>query len=479
MKERINNNWLFVLVILQPILDIIAYFQYDSTIGTMAGYFRLVVMLVIPVFVLVKKRKLSFVILMGIIGLYCALHILSCYITGYSSLFADVSYMLKVVQMPVLGISFCYLFDKETYREQIVKGFVVNYIIIILSMFAAHITGTGVYTYNDYKIGYMGWFANANSQSIILISMAPFLVYFAIKKKSKIGILLSMIGVTLVLLANGTKAGYLAVFGIFLGFIAFYIIDLFLSEKGKRKIQPAMILVSFLIVITAALAYPITPRYAMDTYSNGKREEENQTLEKKKSVIAAGKNGEVETLEEILADPEKKKALIDCYKEDLNPELVKKYGVERVLAEYGWWPDAYQLADVRMQKRINAKLKWQESGTITKLFGIEFTEMENYDLENDYPAIFYYYGYVGLGLYLIFLAYFLVLIVRTLLKYFKNAYFFFNFVLAITYILQLGLAQFSGAILRRPNASIYMSLILGMIYYQCNKIDKRYKEEAK
>ena len=470
MIEKIKKNWLFILIIIQPLLDILAYFQYDSPVGTLAGYLRLVIMLILPLYVLVKKRKLSFVILMGIIGVYCLAHIGGCYYNGYLNIFSDVSYMLKVIQMPILGISFCYILDRESYREQIVKGFVVNYIVICISMVIAHLTGTGVYTYNDYKIGYMGWFANANAQSIILISMAPFIIYFAIKMKNKLGILLSMIFVTVVLILNGMKAGYLAVFGMFSGFIVFYIIDWFMAEKGKRVIQPVMIATSLVIIVVSAMIYPLTPRYAMDTYANGKREEENIELKKKKESIS--QNDEL-PLEQVLADSELRQQLVEIYIDSLNSDLVERFGAERVLAAYGWLPDSYTLADVRLQKRINADLIWNDSNFVTKLFGIEFTEMENYDLENDYPAIFYYYGYVGFGLYLIFLAYFLILIIKTIIKYFKDSYFFFNFILGIAYVLQLGLAQFSGAILRRPNASIYMALVIGLIFYQCKKIEKR------
>lgn len=474
MLELLKKNWLFLLIIIQPLLDILAYFQYDSPVGTMAGYIRLVIMLMLPIYVLMKQRKKSFFALMAIIGIYCVGHICACYYNGYLNIFSDVSYMLKVVQMPVLGISFCYILDKESYREQIVKGFVVNYIVICISMVIAHLTGTGLYTYNDYKIGYLGWFANANAQSIILISIAPFIVYYAIKMKNKIGILVSMIAVTAVLLLNGTKAGYLAVFGMFFGFIAFYIVDWFMAEKGKRMIQPAMIAASMAIILTAAIIYPFTPRYAMDTYANGKRDEENIELDKKKEDISH--NNEL-SIEEVLADPDLRQKLVETYKDSLNKDLVERFGAERILEEYGWMPDAYTLADVRLQKRINANLIWSESNFVTKLFGIEFTEMENYDLENDYPAIFYYYGYIGFCAYIIFLLYFLVLIIKTIIKYFKDSYFFFNFVLAIAYVLQLGLAQFSGAILRRPNASIYMALVVGLIFYQCKKIEKRNKVE--
>ena len=476
MKEMIKKNWLLVLVVAQPILDIIAYFQYDNLFGSMAGYIRLLIMFAIPLAVLLLKRKLSFGILMGVIGLYCLLHVASCYINGYANLFSDVSYLLRVIQMPVLAISFCFLFDKETYKEQIVKGFVINYIVIVISIILAFITKTGDYTYRDYEIGYTGWFANANSQSIILISMAPFVIYYAIKKKNKVGIILAMFAVPIVLLSNGTTAGYLAIFVIFGGFFAFYVVDFFMKKRQRKRIQPAMIIGALVIMIFSGVVYPLTPKYAMDTYDNGKREEENEKLNQKKNKI--GQGHEI-TLEEILADPEAKQMLIDTYKDELNPDLVEKFGVERVLEEYGWWPDSYTLADVRLQKRINAKLIWEDSNMLTKFFGIEFTEMEDYDLENDYPAIYYYYGYIGFGLYVIFLAYFLILIIKTLIKNFKGSFFFFNFILAVTYVLQLGLAQFSGAILRRPNASIYMSLIIALIFYQCRKIENQSKDKVK
>ena len=471
MAGMIKKNWLLILVVMQPVLDIIAYFQYDNAFGSMAGYVRLIVMFAIPIAVLIMKRKLSFVILMGIIGIYCMLHILSCYINGYASLFSDVSYLLRVIQMPVLGISFCYLFKDETYRTQIIKGFVINYAIIVCSIVLAFATNTGVYTYRDYKIGYTGWFANANSQSIILISMAPFIIYYAIKKKNKIGIIFSMLAVTLVLLSNGTTAGYLSVFVIFAGFAVFFTFDLFIKKGRKCKGNIAMISACLAVIVLSGVIYPYTPKYAMDTYDTYKREEENVKIaEKQKEII---KEDDTLSLEEILSDPKMKQDLIDMYEDELNPKLVAKYGAERVLEQYGWMPDSYTLADVRMQKRINAKLVWEDSNLLTKFFGIEFTEMEDYDLENDYPAIFYYYGYVGFGLYIIFLAYFIFLIIKTVVTNFKNSFFFFNFALAITYVLQLGLAQFSGAILRRPNASIYMSLIIGLIYYQCMNASKQ------
>ncbi len=129
------------------------------------------------------------------------------------------------------------------------------------------------------------------------------------------------------------------------------------------------------------------------------------------------------------------------------------------------------ITDVRKTKRLNASLIWNECDTLTKLVGFEYTNVENpkgdiLDLENDYSAIFYYYGYVGFGLYVLFLAYFILLILKTVITNFKEAVNPYHFALLITYLLQIASAQFSGAILRRPNVSIYMSIIMGLIYYQ-------------
>ena len=112
---------------------------------------------------------------------------------------------------------------------------------------------------------------------------------------------------------------------------------------------------------------------------------------------------------------------------------------------------------------------WDHSDTLTKLFGIDISAAWNYggvDLENDWPAIFYYYGYVGFAAYVGFILYFVFLILRRLKRDFKNSFTADNFILFVTLVLLLGIAQYSGAVLRRPNVSFYLALILGLIYFQ-------------
>ena len=78
MRNWIKMNWIYLLIVIQPILDVLAYFQYDSAIGTLAGYIRLCFLIVFPILVLWEiKNKKKFIALMGIIAIYCLLHVIN------------------------------------------------------------------------------------------------------------------------------------------------------------------------------------------------------------------------------------------------------------------------------------------------------------------------------------------------------------------------------------------------------------------
>ena len=116
-----------------------------------------------------------------------------------------------------------------------------------------------------------------------------------------------------------------------------------------------------------------------------------------------------------------------------------------------------------------ASLTWDGCDLPTRILGFEVTEMGTdglRDVENDWPALFYYYGYLGLALYAAFILYFIRLILKKLKGDFSGTLTVLNFSLGLALVLQLALAQFSGALVRRPNVSIYLSVILALIYYQ-------------
>lgn len=471
MKKNLQANWFFYLLIAQPILDIIAFFQYDNAIGSLAGYIRLVLMVVLPIYVLtITKKKKSFICLMAIIGVYCILHILNGFRVGYISIFEDVSYMAKVVQMPVLGISFIYCLKSEKYENITSRAFYVNCFIIFATLVVAHLSGTAQYTYTDYEIGYLGWFANANSQSIIIISLIPMVLRFAIKKNNFLFFIFTSIFTAFLLLSNGTKAAYYAIFIIFGAYAFFLALEFLLKRKDGMKFNAPVIAVFLLICVGSAFAYPYTPRYEMDHVNDSARAKDQEEMDKDLDKIKHDQEGI--TVADILADAELRRQVVALYEPLMNKEMVDRFGAERVLEQYGWLPGSYEVADMRLKKVVYAQLLWDETDMLTKLVGFEFTNIDGFDMENDYPAIFYYYGYIGFGLYMLFFVYFVYLILRKCIVDFKGAFNSYNFALLLTLGLQLGLAQYSGAILRRPNASIYISVIVALIYYQCTQTKK-------
>ena len=109
------------------------------------------------------------------------------------------------------------------------------------------------------------------------------------------------------------------------------------------------------------------------------------------------------TVEEKLADPVVREIFETYYTKlmwHVIPEMFDRFGIERIMREYDMTTSAAELIDVRLMKRTYARMIWSETDTLTKLTGFEVSEIHDpaYDPENDWPALYYYYGYLGFGL---------------------------------------------------------------------------------
>lgn len=142
-----------------------------------------------------------------------------------------------------------------------------------------------------------------------------------------------------------------------------------------------------------------------------------------------------------------------------------------------------------------AKLMWEEKDFLTRLLGFEYSDMiygdTIYDLENDFPAVFYFCGYIGFGLYMVFLALFVVMIfwafgqdvaaawraqkdkgrpkpVRALCAFGGGVQRFLTVemgAVGMTFLLAAIAAQISGNVLRRPNVTAYFAIAAAYLCY--------------
>ena len=471
-KSWLGEHWLWLLLAAQPLLDTLAFFTQNKN-GTVAGYIRLALLLLLPLLLLLKaERKKPWLLSFGAVGAFCLLHVLNGFRVGYLNLRYDLAYMLRVVNGPVLALCLIWFLRRAQTREQAFRGVLTAAVIMAASVLAARLTGTGNVTYGE-GLGYSGWVIDDNrcANSILLVTLSAFAVGYAVKTRHIwLSVLIPMV-VSVLFLTNGTKACYVSLFGIFGAFAAFLLAEKLLLKKPLKRM---LLIVLVLLMIFAVVIYPWTPRCRV----NQQLAKTDTTGEIEATLLAKGIDIKDMSFEERYNDPVVREVFEHYYWKYLGvlPDLIDRFGMDRVLRHYRMTTNVAKLIDTRVMERSYAALIWQEETDIlTKLVGFEAAQMGTdgkYDMENDWPAVFYYYGYVGFALYVGFVLAFLLRILSRLREDFKACFTVENFTLAITLGLQLGLAQFSGALVRRPNVSIYFALILALIWHQTRREEK-------
>ena len=468
-KSWLGERWLVLLMAAQPLLDTMAYFTQNKN-GTVAGYIRLGLLLLLPLIVLVKaERKKPWLLGYGLIGAFCLLHVLNGFRVGYRNPAYDAAYMVRVAQTPVLALSFIWYLRRQEARGQAWRGVWIAALIMALSVPAAFLSGTGNVTYGE-GLGYSGWVIDDNrcANSILLVTLAAFAMGLAVQTRK--GWLSALIppAVTALFLTNGTKACYFSLFVIFGGFAVFLLAEKLLLKKPLKKL---LLLLLVFLMIFAVVIYPWTPRCRV----NQELAKKNTQGEIEATLLEKGIDVTKMSFEERYNDPVVREVFEHYYWQYLGalPDLIDRFGMDRGLRLYRMTTDVGKLIDTRVMERSYARLIWQvETDGLTKLVGFEAAQVGTdgrYDMENDWPALFFYYGYVGFALYVGFVLLFALRILRKLRQDFRGSCTAGNFTLAMALALQLGLAQFSGALIRRPNVSIYFALILALIWYQTGK----------
>lgn len=479
-KDFFLENWLVLLIAAQPLLDVLAYWTRSED-GTAAGYIRLCVMMLIPLYLLFAlKKKKKFIISMLVIGMYCVGHVLNCFRLGYIDPVLDISYLAKIAQLPILAVCFAFLIKDERTMRQALRGIWLAAAITVGCLLLSLVTGTWNSTYGG-GLGISGWVIDDNrcANSIIFVTLSVFAIFYAYNSEKK-AVQIGVPALTaLILVANSTRACYMGLFCIFASYITFALIR---SKISGERVKKTFVITLILLSIAAAAVYPYTPRALVDSGKVASAQKSQNEFDEK--VKAMGYDLNQMSDEEKLNTPEVFEAFEEYYTKIVGyviPDMFTRFGTERVLIKYGFETNANKLIDVRRMKSTLGALIWDDCDPVTKLFGFEITQqcsVRHYDMENDWPALFYYTGYLGFGLYVAFVLYFVYLIIRRMIKDFRGSFTAENLALGVCLALQLALAQFSGALIRRPNVSIYFALVLGMIYYKTAVVPISGKESA-
>lgn len=480
MKEKIitklKDNWILFIIILQPILDIISYFQTKHIGISYTWAIRIIILLVVfLVSFLHSKNKKKLILKVLPFALFFIIHVLNLFRIHQFSLLEDTRYFILVFQMPILCISLLDYIKNTNYDlNKIKKGLCYNFVVIAVSIFFAYITNTYQYTYST-GLGITGWFSSANTISMILCALTPWALYLASNSKNLLIYSVTHIVAFLVLFTNATRACYLTL----LASLFVLIFILFLSKEETKKLFK--ILITFAFVVLSIFAYKfsftsnrltiasnVTKQYAEDIQNIVKSNESQNNL--------------LENIDFDNIDIQDDATILQILKASyIYEELIDIHGEQPVIDAIKPHLSAEALADNRLRKVLNAKIDFNDSDILTKILGIGYSRIaaNELDLENDLQAIYYYYGYLGFIVYISFILYF---IVNAIIVFFKNKSIIHDkeyiILLFIIVLLVVG-GEYSGAFLRKSNANIYLSLYLVLLSFKLqqysikNKINKK------
>lgn len=449
MKMDKNSIVLAVLIMLQPILDIASYFAIEIGMTAVTSALRLAIFAAIMIYAFIlSDRKKVYGIFAGIMGVYWIAHMLVCARDGYS-LVSDVNGFLRTVQMPALTFAFITLYKRsEKFPQEIGKYFAINYVIIGASILLSFLLDMPVSTYKS-GVGIKGWFFTGNSQSYIIGVMAMLALYYFYNKKNNIGFIVTMLVAFVQMFFFGTLV---ALYSIFITAGVFLVIMLW--NREKRWVMASALVVA---VIVTLIALPYSPNRQQGAKEDAALSRWEDMLEEQEKDPVQTPEEEMHNLDETILKP-----------------LVDRFGYDKVLEVYGGEIEAPELMDYRQRKVSFGLLVMAEQDVWGWLFGIEDADMiygdETYDPENDFPAVFFFYGIVGILLYLVFLGYFAVILCKDIFRNLKKLP-VEKVIVGLSLLLSMGCAELSANVLRRPNASIFISLMLAYVYYLC-KVQK-------
>ena len=471
----------FALLLLQPILDIISYWasEFNFTAVTTLARFAMFAAVMLYAFI-ISDRKRVYIIFAAVLGAYWIAHMIACIKSagGYVSPVTDMNNFLRTVHMPLFALAFITCFRKSDKVPKYVQlAFVGNMIIMMHSVILSYMTGTQIYTYGASGAGLMGWASVHNSQSAILAFAVPLILLYVYRMKKPAAFYFAALVCLVNLFFVGTKVDYFAIPIIVFTMLFFLIVT---KEKHPAYYAAlgAIVLVCLACYGTSLVNSNVDKHYtSMET-----KQQYVNTLVEDGLVDTGNKlpsHIDKETFDSL--DTRTKHDIVSIYELYAGP-MVQRFGFERVFEKYNYSLVVSEITAGRQQKRNFAQMVWEDSDTLTKCFGYEYislimdykttdpdgnetVQQAIFDLENDFPSVFYYSGYIGFALYLAFIGYFALLIIVGLITRFNKLFTVESGMVGVTFLLALGTSQFSGNVLRRPNASIYLSVILAYIYW--------------
>ena len=508
-----------LLMIIQPIMDIISFwFERFGLSGNITLVLRLGVLAFSLLFAyIITDRKWLYWVTCAVVVLFYAGHVFAIWQAGIQSIVTDFANFVRVVQMPlsVIVLISCMRQNKRGF-EGMQWGMTISLWIILAVMIISVLTDTdpGMYRNgtNFYNTGVLGWFNNTNSQSSNLSVLLPVsaVTLLNAKKRRPLALIITLVLGLLAMFFACTRLAYLAIVAVTVG------IGVMILILKRTDWKYSIVFLALAIVFVALI--PISPMTAhLNIYEDAQSDrqddlakkiadmEEVQALLNKKNEAQANESDDPDDPTEEDDDtgltPEELRELVrqlsPVYKYYIS-DFVQIFGLAETMEMYNYTTDVKTLSALRAKKIMFAEQTLNSLPESARLFGIEYSRFtvseskygapllnstgdkevtEIYDVENDFHGIYYLYGWAGLVLYIAFILYFVWLVIWAVFKDIKKYFTLEATALGVALIVCLAHAYNTAGVLRRPNASIFLSATLAGIYYLVKL--KEYDEDKK
>lgn len=492
---------MFGLLVIQPVLDVLSYFagQYGLTAITTLLRFGLLGLVVLLGFLLTDKKRI-YLILCSAIAAFWGAHMLNCFRIGYISPVQDTANLLRQLIFPLYALTFIIALNGRPHlRKVFYPGALIAFLEIILFTALPWLLGQRIYTYESLYLGVMGWFLIPNAQSSIIVLCAPMAIFGAYRTGKYPVYLLSILMPVALMFVTGTKLTFYSIF-----IICGAYIFLFALQLGKKSLSYVLPLLALLVLSTAFKGQsPMAVRDGMSAYSQNLYSsmiaDSLSSTDTEQTAPNTVRNEEpqptpVPQLEKV------RRRVMPIYSDTgvysfRTKDLNARFGVYNVMEVFDYSDSSAVLSNFRTLRLNYAELVWHEKDTLTHFLGLEYSDflLEDtiYDLENDFPSIFYTMGYLGFALYLLFFALFFYHIFRAftgsiqqaariemesakgprlflwLRSFWRGLQQFMTIetgVVGICFLLAIAAAQISGYVMRRPNVAIYAAIAAACLY---------------
>ena len=160
---------------------------------------------------------------------------------------------------------------------------------------------------------------------------------------------------------------------------------------------------------------------------------------------------------------------IDELYEKYMSAMVDRFGIDEVKAFYHNSRDISVIGDVRLYKINYCKMVMSQLPESSKLFGFELAETRHqqsvFDVENDFHGIYFLYGIIGLALLIGYLLYYAAKALTGLFRTDSETDKIWLLAACVSALILIINSYFSASVLRRPNASFYLSITLAIVSF--------------